>query len=228
MAIWATPGLQKEDQRPALGLFTSLPIFWAESASVAEALDSTSDLHWVRILLEEENRLVPVDTLDGDALVGLKRLIMAQPRPLAPSENVALDDWVNGGGRLLLFADPLLTEESRFALGDRRRPQDMAVLSPILARWGLELQFDESQPDAERRVPFRSVTIPVRLAGSLKRMKTNAQAKCVFESESLVARCRIGEGAVLVVADASVLESARSVERPEEALRTMNKAAFAD
>ena len=51
---------------------------------------------------------------------------------------------MRGGGRVLLFADPMLTRHSAFALGDRRRPQDVVLLSPILARWRLELQFDES------------------------------------------------------------------------------------
>ena len=79
--------------------------------------------------------------------------MMIQPRPLSPQENVALDNWVAAGGRLLLFADPALTEDSAFAIGDRRRPQDVVLLSPILARWGLELELTRTSRSARVSEP---------------------------------------------------------------------------
>ena len=74
------------------------------------------------------------------------RLLLAQPRALSGPENVALDAWVRGGGHLLLFADPMMTGESRFGIGDRQRPQDVILLSPILNRWCRDPQFDQNQP----------------------------------------------------------------------------------
>jgi hypothetical protein len=141
-----------------------------------------------------------------DPLAGLGLLVMAQPRALAPQENVALDRWVRKGGRLLLFADPMLTAQSAYAFGDRRRPESMVMLSPILARWGLVLEFDAEQPGGLRDAELLGSKIPVDLPGRLAAMR--GKARCALLAEGLAASCRIGKGGALVVADAALLEPA--------------------
>jgi hypothetical protein len=121
--------------------------------------------HWARPVLEQRFRLVPLDYLSADALAPHDTLLLAQPRALSAEENVALDGWVRGGGSLLLFADPMMTGESRFNLGDRRRPQDVALLSPILTHWDLELVFDDSQAAGLRFLGGNGPQLPVNLAG---------------------------------------------------------------
>lgn len=211
-----------------LGLFTSLPLYWGESADITEALNDggTGPEHWVRTELEKDNRLVPLDTLDGLELGGLDRLIMAQPRSLAPVENVALDDWVRGGGRLLLFADPFLTEHSRFVLGDKRRPQGTVLLSPILKRWGLELRFDEDQPQGEREASAGETTLPVDMVGSLAATEPGAPSDCTITPEGLLATCRVGAGRVTVVADAALLDRDRDGRKATPALKKLVTRAF--
>jgi hypothetical protein len=215
---------QPAEPKPPLGLMSSLPIYWPESASVNEALDRGAEQHWTRAELEKTYRLEPLDTLEAAQLRPLKALLLAQPRPLTPQENVDLDNWVRGGGHLLLFADPFLTEESRFAIGDKRRPQDVALLSPILARWGLELTFDDRQEDVERSARFGGAAVPVRLAGRWRTVSPGAQSACTLEASGLVARCTIGKGTVLAVADAAVLESERG---PSDAFAALVGQAFA-
>ena len=217
------PGNPDKDDRPELGLFTSLPIYWSESEGVGEALDGGGAVHWARTALEEGHRLVPLDTLDGDNLARLERLVMAQPQPLAPAENVALDDWVRGGGRLLLFADPFLTEHSRFLLGDKRRPQDMVVLSPIMRRWGLELRFDEDQPAGERTISFAGTSIPVEMVGTFARIAPGAASDCALSAGDAVARCQVGKGEVLLLADAALFDRERPAPEP---LAALSAAAF--
>ena len=58
--------------RPALGLMTTLPIYWSETDSIGEMLDAEGETHWVRAALEQDYSLHPLDTLDlsGD-LAGL-------------------------------------------------------------------------------------------------------------------------------------------------------------
>ncbi|MFN6936513.1 MAG: ABC transporter [Tsuneonella sp.] len=200
------PDAPDPGEKPVLGLLTTLPIYWPESDGIDEALNGGGEAHWARTALERDNRLVTLDTLDGQDLSSIDRLVMAQPRPLAPGENVALDDWVRAGGKLLLFADPMLTEHSRFAIGDRRRPQDVVVLSPILKRWGLELQFDEDQPDGVRIASVDGLEIPVEWAGALVRVEPGAPSQCALSTAGLMAECRVGKGAVTVIADAAVLD----------------------
>ena len=170
MAAAGCAGSASRSGPDAIGLFTTLPILWAESDDLRGLLRSDTPPHWALAALRARGEVKPVDSLmprkDAPLVPGVGLLVMAQPRALAPQENVALDDWVRRGGRLLLFADPLLTEESAFAFGDRRRPQDVVLLSPILARWGLRLEFDEGQPPGERLADLDGVTLPVNLPAS--------------------------------------------------------------
>ncbi len=187
-------------QRPELGLMATIPLYWGEERAFGDALSGEGTAHWARAQIENRYRLRPLDTLGEDSLAGLEFLLLAQPRALTGAENVALDAWVRAGGHLLLFADPLLTGESRFPIGDRRRPQDVVLLSPILSHWGLRLEFDEDQL-AGFALTAGAPPIPVNLPGKLV-----ADGACAIESGGVLARCAIGEGSVLILADAAVLD----------------------
>ena len=190
------------EHRPDLGLMGTIPLYWGEQAAFGDALSGNATPHWARAQLEAGYTLHPLDTLSEDSLAGLEFLLLAQPRALSGPENVALDAWVRAGGRLLLFADPLLTGESRFAIGDRRRPQDVILLSPILGHWGLQLQFDESRREGFALAGGR---IPVNLPGSFVGASDEA-GDCAIDSDGVLARCAIGKGRVLAVADAALLD----------------------
>lgn len=199
-------------QRPPLALMGTVPIYWGESEGFEDLL--TTPAHWARPLLERHFELVPLDFLTAEALAPHRQLLMAQPRGLAAEENVALDDWVRGGGFLLLFADPMMTGRSRYPLGDRRRPQDVALLSPILAHWGLELQFDEGQAAGLRFFQLEGAAMPVNLPGALAARGQGED--CEIPPEPTMAFCTIGAGAVLIFADAAVLDIAGPYPGAEE------------
>lgn len=188
-----------------VALFTTLPILWAETPDLAGLLQNDAPPHWaLAVLRRGGGQVVPLDTLLR--LPGDKRLlVIAQPRPLSPQENVELDRWVRAGGRVLLFADPLLTHHSAYPLGDRRRPQDVVLISPILSRWGLVLQFDEAQPQGEREAEAFGEALPVNLPGRFAPFGGNPG--CDLSGDGLGALCRIGRGRVLALADAALLES---------------------
>lgn len=210
LALGAGWGLAQRDgslpeaRRQPLGLFTSLPLLWGEAPGVAELLATPPPPHWAKALLERRYRLIALDTLHPPANMAL--LLVAQPRAFSPDENVALDRFVRRGGRVLLFADPLLTWDSAFTIGDRRRPQGTVLLSPILKRWGLDLRFDESQPSGVREIAGIPVNLPGTLALSPEQPAPTLATTCRIEAEGLLAKCRIGRGYALIVADAAVLE----------------------
>jgi hypothetical protein len=188
---------------PELGVMGTIPIYWGEEAAFGDALSGNATPHWARGRLEARFVLRPLDTLNDATLRPLSFLLLAQPRALSPAENVALDAWVRAGGRLLLFADPMLTGDSRFAIGDRRRPQDVILLSPILARWGLRLEFDDTQAPGVTLLEGTR-PIPVNLPG---RFATRAGSeRCTLEAGNVLARCAIGEGEAMILADAAVLD----------------------
>jgi len=213
--------LRKPAERPAMGLFTSLPILWNEAPDIGGMIDDKAPPHWARAALGAQYRVVPLDTLLAPRK--LRLLLMAQPRPLSPAENVALDGWVRGGGHVLLFADPMATRESAFPPGDRRRPQDVALLSPILSHWGLDLMFDEAQPAGLREIAGSG--IPVNLPGRLV-LRAGAHS-CRVEQAGLIAECRMGAGKALIVADSALFDGAGDEGRNSAVLRALTDRAFA-
>jgi hypothetical protein len=201
-----------------IGLYTSLPIAWNESVDIQGQLADAGPPHWALTALRERGKVIPLDTLAPLRLPAEGLLVLAQPRALTPQENVALDAWVQGGGRLLLLADPMRTGHSLFGPGDPRRPQDIAMLSPILGRWGLTLEFDEAQPAGERLVRSGEGDIPVDLPGvfRISGKSGGKVARCRLEATGLLADCTAGRGRVLALADAAMLESPEnSAEVPE-------------
>ena len=194
-----------------LGLMTSLPILWTEEPSIGAMLSKGEvPPHWARALLEGQGHVVPLDRIADDTLRGVDLAVLAQPRPLAPEEMAALDRWVRGGGRLLLFAEPMLTAHSIFPLGDKRRPQAIAMVDPLLAHWRLELAFDEEAAEGETTVKAAGLDLPVNLPGTL----ASRSKRCTVDGSGLIATCRIGKGRAVIVADAALLES-EGVTDPE-------------
>jgi hypothetical protein len=216
-----------QPQTTVIGLFTSLPILWSEAPDLADELSPDKSPHWAKAVIAQHGQIVPLDMLTAApgprSLAGLKRLIIAQPRVLSPAENVALDDWVRGGGQLLLLVDPAYTEDSPYALGDPRRPQTAAMLSPILARWGLELQFDADQPIEEKDLDVMGVAVPTALPGTFA---THGQANCRLWGEGLAVTCAIGKGRVFALADAALLERDDSSGERTRALGLLLDSAF--
>lgn len=191
-------------ERPQLGLMGTIPIYWGESEAFGDVLSGKDSAHWARTRLETRFTLEPLDSLTAENLAGLDYLLLAQPRVLSGAENVALDAWVREGGDVLLFADPMLTGDTRFAIGDRRRPQDVVLLSPILAHWGLAMEFDVEAPEGFVLVDGGRAPIPVNRAGRFALVP--GEGDCTLAARGVLARCRIGAGSATILADAAVLD----------------------
>ncbi len=199
-----------------LGLMTSLPLYWPLGADMATLAGGTAPVPWQRAALETRYRLVPLDTLSlipgtgpddpgTDPLGGLTLMAVIQPRGLSPEDNVALDAWVRGGGRLLLVLDPLLTGDYHLPLGDPRRPSDVALIPPVLARWGLAIRFDEEQSSTPVQASLAGQALPLVLAGEV-RIADPAAANCTLAAKGAAAVCRVGKGRVTLIADAALFE----------------------
>ncbi len=206
-----------------VGLFTTLPILWAESPDIGTALNPDAEQHWARAILTSAGPVEPLDVLSDQSLGKVRQLVIAQPRVLSPAENLALDNWVRGGGRLLLLADPALTEESAYPISDPRRPQAVVLLSPILGRWGLGLRIADGQALGEARREVMGVEVPVNLPGHFV---TEGQGNCRLWSDGLAVTCAIGKGRVVALADAAVLEPEDPGGARAKALTWLLDAAF--
>ncbi|HEX2794839.1 MAG TPA: DUF4350 domain-containing protein [Croceicoccus sp.] len=215
----AAPAMASDGQAPAaktdLLLFTSLPILWSEGG-MADMLSTDAPVHWARKVLEHDRALKPVDNLTQLPVGGT--LVMAQPRALAPEENVALDNWVRAGGKLLLIVDPMLDTHSSYGLGDRRRPEAIAMLSPILARWGLRLVND---PRGDHVARWSGHAVPVAEGGLFELTGKGHESRCRLDdgaAQALAASCRVGRGHVLLLGDATFLAHGDHAGQGGEAL----------
>jgi hypothetical protein len=205
-----------DQTRSSLGLMTSLPLYWPLDANFAALVSGNADMPWQRSVLESRYELVLLDTLtpipgqlpdeaETDPLAGLLRLAIIQPRGLSPADNVALDNWVRGGGLLFLALDPALTGDYDLALGDPRRPVNTALIPPVVARWGLAVAFDDNQDIAVREVRMGTGAIALALPGDIV-LRGGAKKSCRLEAGGALVRCRVGKGMVTLLADAAIFE----------------------
>lgn len=203
--------------KPKLGLMTSLPLYWPLGADFGSLASGEAAVPWQRPVFERNHELVLLDTLtpipglspdapETDPLAGLQRLAIIQPRGLSPADNVALDQWVNAGGHLLLVLDPMLTGHYELALGDPRLPTLTALIPPVVGRWGLAVSYDEDQSfdgkviDAPGGGEIRVV------AHGLISADGPAASACRIGGAGVFARCEVGKGQVTILADAAVFE----------------------
>lgn len=208
---------QREAPTERLGLMSTLPILWQGNDAFADLTQGKdAPRHWAVGALEQSYILQPMDALTSEALAQIDRLLLAQPRILAPIENVALDEWVRAGGEVLVMADPQLVGEYDFALGDPRRPLDSAMLSPILARWGLELTVDPAA--AIRTIPLGEAEMAVAAPGAFRVIAGGAASRCTLRHDGLIAQCSVGKGRVVLLADATLVEDPEGGEGSAEAL----------
>jgi hypothetical protein len=180
-------------------LISALPLVWGEKGP----LDPDSRPAEAYRALAAEFSVRPLDLLDEATLAGGRLLLVAQPRALAPEELVALDDWVRRGGRALILADPQLRWPSELPIGDFSRPPSIALLDPLLNHWGLTVDAP-----AEDRPVLRHLKseVGVRQLAMLAPGRLVATGEsCVVAPIPEIARCRIGKGQAMVLADADMM-----------------------
>lgn len=230
------PAEPEDGPRPELGLMTSLPLYWPADAGIADLAAGRAAPPWQREAIETRFASVPLDTLsplpalspggpETDPLGDLDRLAVIQPRGLSPADNVALDQWVRGGGQLLLALDPALTGDYEAPLGDPRRPVDTALIPPVVARWGLAVSFDETQPLEVTNASFSGMRLPLVLPGRIA-VTDPGRADCTLAAGGAVATCRVGEGEVTLLADAALFEHRELAGDEGETLAALLAAAF--
>jgi hypothetical protein len=194
-AVVLGPASDRATSKQDLMLLTGLPLVWGETGP----LDPNSRPTESYKALEEEFSIRPLDVLDATSLGSGRLLLLAQPRALAPSELVALDDWVRRGGRALILTDPALLWPSGLPLGDIRRAPAIGLLDPLLTHWGLGMEAPNDPAAVVENVQSR------RLALFAPSRFTSKSPSCTVGTTSHIARCRLGRGGAILLADADMM-----------------------
>ncbi len=154
--------------------------------------------------LARSTHLTIADALDPALLAQTDVLLLAHPRTLPPETLVLVDGWVRQGGAALILADGLSVWPARFPVGDPRNPPITSMLGPLLDHWGLQLDAPPGLRVTDRRIAIGAHHIVLRAPGQW----VDRGSGCVISASASVARCRIGQGPVLLVADADLLNAA--------------------
>jgi hypothetical protein len=181
-------------------VLTALPLFLGEG-NIDDVLSGASGESPLITRLSENRQLVPLDTLGGENLREVSYLLAVQPARLPPEELVKLDEWVRGGGRAVILADPDLVWPVSYAVGDSRAPPQSTLLDPLFTHWALTL-------DGQRGVPAH---MSAQIAGERVTLVNPGQWRakdrnCVVSDQQLVAVCRLGKGKVILLADADIAD----------------------
>lgn len=190
LLVWRGPAreIAPVADRPVLAVMTALPLFWDERGQ-AGPTDAP-----IITVLRTRFTIAPVDDARALAASGARRLLLAQPRAMAPEQLVAIDRWVRDGGRAVVLADPLLRWPSALPLGDRRRAPSVSLLGPLLAHWGV--------------VPGRIVAGETRHFlpdGGLVTL-SDFQRLGGCGGDDVMTTCAIGRGRAVVLGDADLLD----------------------
>ena len=138
------PPARPPAERPPLLLLTSLQLVFGEQFSLQGGGSPALKR------LQGRYRVLPISVTSPAELAKGRLLLMAQPLAQTAENLVALDDWVRGGGRVVILADPLLEWPSKRPLGDPLRPPPMFADTGLLGHWGLRLDAPDERGAAVR------------------------------------------------------------------------------
>ena len=177
-------------EKPALMILTTLPLLFPEEFTLQGAGSKALTA------LETRYRVVPIGTTDAASLKQGQLLLLAHPLAQTADALVDLDRWVRDGGRVLLLADPRLEWPSERPLGDKLRPPPSFADTGLLKHWGLTLEAPAESGPQQRTLAGQQILTASsgRLAGT-----------CEIDGGGFVARCGIGKGQAVIVADADFL-----------------------
>lgn len=145
-----------------------------------------------------------VTLVDGpEQLPGGGLLLAIQPQALTAERLIALDSWIRAGGRLLLLADPSFSWEGERPLGDPLRPPYAFPDTGLLSHLGLRL---DSPEQLDSGLALRQLGGGEILTAAPGRLTAIARRGCDVSASGLIARCRLGRGQALVVADADFVQ----------------------
>jgi hypothetical protein len=188
-------------------ILTSLPLrTWVNGGAAIEGPRDSAAVAALR------HRIAPslmfADGLAAGSVGPDDRLLLAHPAALPPETLVEVDRFVRAGGRAVILADGLSSWPPPHPLGDPRNPPVTSLLTPLLDHWGVRL--DAPVPGGASSEAVTVMHQGHRLAlhspGHFARLPGNCRGAAPLpDSQPTIATCRIGQGTVVLLADADML-----------------------
>ena len=147
-----------DPKKRVIGIISTLPVFAPPPDPMT---GQASGADWTSfVLLRELNELreltLDVDTIDAD----VDTLIVVHPKDLSRKTQYAIDQFVLGGGKAVIFVDPMAEQDATAPDPERPGvvPELGSDLQPLFEKWGIRLVPEKviGDPSSAVRVSFRS------------------------------------------------------------------------
>ncbi|HAC33461.1 MAG TPA: ABC transporter [Gammaproteobacteria bacterium] len=140
-------------KKPVVAVISSLPINGQQGRGgqpgtpAWTVLEQMKEIFEVRVLVGEQDRI------DDDVDI----LMLVHPKMMPDETLVAIDQYVLGGGKTMVFVDPYSDVEivpSMPFMQSQQEPKSPSEFEPQLAAWGVSVDFTQlaGDPEAARRV----------------------------------------------------------------------------
>lgn len=143
-------------EKPVLGLISALPLEFGPGGPMAAA-QGQSQPYFIYEQLQGAFEVRPLGSIFNRIDDDVDVLLVAHPGELGDAELYAIDQYILGGGRALVFLDPYL-ESSSYMQGSMGGGVPAASsLGPLLAAWGVDMAADKVVAD---RALAHRVSVP--------------------------------------------------------------------
>jgi len=148
-----------------IGLISSLPLDGGPVDPQAMAMGMNQEMPRPWVVLEQIQQLFDIVNIDAESGVipdGLGVVMIVHPRQLPPSMLYAIDQYVLGGGKALVFVDPNSEADRAPGMMGMGSPPGGSDLEPLFSAWGIDLVDGKVAGDISvaQRVRFGSSTSP--------------------------------------------------------------------
>lgn len=187
-------------------VLTSLPLVQWQQADGEMIMREDAALTALRAM--SARPLALVDALEPGMLKPEDRLLLAHPRALAPETLVEIDRFIRAGGRAVVLADGLSGWPPPHGFGDPRNPPVTSLLTPLLDYWGIQLAapVPGERAAGESEVLHWGYRLRLHSAGHFNRLPAGCRgAGGRGKGHPVIARCKIGRGWAILLADADLL-----------------------
>ena len=145
--------------KPVLGVFSSLPVLGAPRSPYPMPGQPQGQDAWVAFQdLQQNYDVRPVRDLDtGTIDPAIGTLIVVHPKNLSPKAEYAIDQFVLGGGKVIMFVDPFSFADQAATppQGGYQMPQVSSDAPALLKAWGVGYDVAKVLSDSSAGTPMR-------------------------------------------------------------------------
>jgi len=129
------------DEKPAIGVLTSLPIFGMPSNPMMEQMGQRGQNPWAFITeLKNDFTVEQVSSTVDEIDKKYKVLIVFHPKNLSPKTEYAVDQYILRGGKVIAFVDPSALVDSQGGNQMMGGMPGSSTLEKLFKAWGISME----------------------------------------------------------------------------------------